>query len=214
MSPAQQSPAPVATPESGANGGAAVTARQQALARLTASRSRLRAQVVPARHAGRAGDASDGLGLRIWWRFLRRELGQTPVGLAALSWIERWWQRQPLSTAAELGAAELRATVLPVVRRHPVVALAGAALLGGALVASRRWLWSWAGRRAGAWRGSLGAWVWRQARDPAVQLLVMAWLQQMAAARPQAGGAPPEAGAQDAVQAAAAAQAPPSGPDV
>lgn len=198
---------PASAPTPGARGGLApaeaVTPRQQALARLAASRARLRAQALPAAHDGAAADT--GPGLRVWWRLLRRQLGHTPLGLAVVSWLDAWWQRQPLAAAAELGSAELRATVLPMVRRHPVAALAGAAALGAVLVASRRWLWAWAGRRAGAWRGSLGGWVWAQARDPAVQLLVMAWLQQLAAARtpgpredenPRDGGrtAPPETG--------------------
>lgn len=171
------------------------TPRQQALARLAASRARLRAQALPDAAADAAGGA-DGRGLRPWWRLLRRELGHTPLGLAALAWVERWWQRQPLAAAAQQGADEFRAAVLPVVRRHPLAALTGAMLLGGALVASRRWWWGWAGRRAGTWRGSLGAWVWRQARDPAAQLLLMSWIQQMATPRPAAdaraaGASPP-----------------------
>lgn len=183
--------------EPGPPGGSAATPRQRALARLTESRARLRAQILPGPAQGLGAPEGHGPGLRTWWRFLRRQLGRTPMGQAVWSWAQAWWRRQPLATAAELGAAELRATVLPVVRRHPVAALAGAALLGGALVASRRRLWAWAGRRAGAWRGSLGAWVWRQARDPAAQLLLMSWIQQMAAPRPaadaQAAGTSPPA---------------------
>ncbi|WP_022979890.1 hypothetical protein [Ideonella sp. B508-1] len=165
-----------------------VTPRQQALARLAASRARLRAQALPDAAADAAGGG--GRGLRPWWRLLRRELGRTPLGLAAMAWVERWWQRQPLAAAAQQGAEEFRTAVLPVVRRHPLAALAGAALLGGALVASRRWWWGWAGRRAGHWRGSLGAWVWRQASDPAVQLLLLGWIQQFSAARAAASAAP------------------------
>lgn len=168
-----------------------LTPRQQALARLAASRACLRAQALPDAAADAAGGA-DGRGLRPWWRLLRREWGRTPLGLAALAWVERWWQRQPLAAAAQQGAEEFRAVVLPVVRRHPLAALAGAALLGGALVASRRWWWGWAGRRAGSWRGSLGAWVWRQASDPAVQLLLLGWIQQFSAAR-SAASAPASA---------------------
>ena len=191
MSPAQDTAA-----EPDPAGGLAATPREQALARLTASRARLRAQVLPGPAQGFGAPEGRGPGLRTWWRFLRRQLGHTPMGLAVCSWAEAWWRRQPMAAAAELGAAELRATVLPVVRRHPAAALAGAALLGGALVASRRWLWAWAGRRAGTWRGSLGAWVWRQARDPAAQLLLLSWIQQMATPQPAAdaraaGASPP-----------------------
>lgn len=188
MSPAQDT-----ATEPGPAGGLAATPRQRALARLTESRARLRAQILPGPAQGLGAPEGRGPGLRTWWRFLRRQLGHTPMGLAVWSWAEAWWRRQPLAAAAELGAAELRATVLPAVRRHPVVALAGAALLGGALVASRRWLWAWAGRRAGVWRGSLGAWAWRQARDPAVQLLLLNWVQQMAASRSAAGAEPAQA---------------------
>lgn len=181
----------------GSSAGLAASPRQQALARLTASRARLRAQVLPGPARGPGTPEGREPGLRTWWRLLRRQWGHTPLGLALWSWADAWWRRQPLATAAELGAAELRATVLPVVRRHPLAALAGAALLGGALVASRRWLWAWAGRRAGVWRGSLGAWVWRQARDPAAQLLLMSWIQQMAAQRPAADAQAARASAPD-----------------
>ena len=190
------------------------TPRQQALARLAASRARLRAQALPDAAADAAGGV-DGRGLRPWWRLLRRELGRTPLGLAALAWVERWWQRQPLAAAAQQGAEEFRAAVLPVVRRHPLAALAGAMLLGGALVASRRWWWGWAGRRAGTWRGSLGAWVWRQASDPAVQLLLLGWIQQFSAARSAASAASAPATAQGPVSPTASepSAAPASAPD-
>jgi len=167
--------------------GLAASPRQRALARLAASRARLRAQVLPGPAPGPGTPEGREPGLRTWWRLLRRQWRHTPLGLALWSWADAWWRRQPLATAAELGAAELRATVLPVVRRHPLAALAGAALLGGVLVASRRWLWARAARGAGMWRGHLGAWAWRQARDPAVQLLLMSWVQQLAASRSAAG---------------------------
>lgn len=175
--------------------GPPATPRLRALARLASTRARLRAQVLPARRSGAVSDEDDGLAgagqaLRTWWRFLRRQLGHTPVGLAVLSWLENWWQRQPLAAAAEMGATELRATVLPLVRRHPLAAMASAALVGGALVASRRWLWAWAGRRARVWPAAMGSWVWHQARDPAIQLLLMAWLQRLMASRPEAAEAP------------------------
>jgi len=98
---------------------------------------------------------------------------------------------------------------------HWRVALAGATLLGGALVASRRWWWGWAGRRAGSWRGSLGAWVWRQASDPAVQLLLLGWIQQFSAARSAASAASAPATAQGPVSPTASepSAAPASAPD-
>ena len=59
----------------------------------------------------------------------------------ALDLASRWWRRQPAREPAHLIALSLRAVATPLVQRHPVWVLGGAASAGALLVLARPWRW-------------------------------------------------------------------------
>lgn len=129
----------------------APTPRSAALARLAASRQRLRNHLIPpppVRYRpldGRPGARSVWLkGLVTGpWRYLRDKLRGNPLGEAVVDGISQWWIRHPLRDAAETVASEAQAEWqrkgAPLVRRHPIASVLLAGLAGSALVAARPW---------------------------------------------------------------------------
>jgi len=113
-----------------------------AVAALAASRLRLRNEMLPTRHdtPGTAG----GTGSSPWqhpWRLLRQWLGASAPAALLLDGVARWWQRHPWRPAGETVVAELRASALPLIRRHPWATLGAAAAAGALLVAGRGRVW-------------------------------------------------------------------------
>ena len=109
------------------------------LLRLERSRAALRRELVPPPEPSASGP--DGLGLtgplRRWWRRLRRATQGSPLAVLASEAVQGWWQHQPWRPTATLLAGQAR----PLLRQHPVAAVAVAALAGAALVGCRPWRW-------------------------------------------------------------------------
>lgn len=170
-----------------------------ALARLNTSRSRLRQELLPAAASAAGADAGNaGRALpRRWrvllrhWRFRLRH--SVLAGVAAAS-LQTWWLQHPLRAPCETAGAELRSTVGPLVRRHPVatVLLAGAA--GAALVAWRPWRWSWVAGQVEPLPRKLGHWLMGQLSQPAVKTMLAGLLLSVLGRAATAAHPPAEAG--------------------
>ena len=167
-------------------------ARGRALARLASSRERLSLQLIPppapplcGTHAARGPLPSR---LRALWRYWRVRAHGSPVASLALGAAKRWWAVQPWRPTAEWLGREVQQASAPLVRRHPLTAVALAAALAGALVWWRPWRSALVarqgrvlGRRAKGWlkgqllqlpwqtlmAGAMALWAGRQSTDPA-----------------------------------------------
>ena len=95
-----------------------------ALERLAASRAELRAAFGPA--FANDGDAASPR---------PADAGIVQAVLA------NWWRHQPWRQTATLAADALLVMIKPVARNHPLRLMAGAALAGGLLAATRPWRW-------------------------------------------------------------------------
>lgn len=163
---------------------AGATALDAALARLAASRAQLRAELIPAPAPGagrvdaqgqpQAGPWPHSLGAL--WRRGRRALQAWPMADLAAGLLQNWWQRHPWRSTGEELAEAARHAVLPLVQRHPLSALLGAAALGVLLVAARAWRWP-ALRPARRPRAQgAGHWLAAQLANPAVQTALLSAL--------------------------------------
>lgn len=133
--------------------------------RLAHSREAIQASLMPAVQPEAADARSRHRSLADWQRLLRhqwRRLRREPVMSMAGEVAQQWWSRHPWQPAGQALYGQLRASVWPLVRRHPVASVAVAAAVGGAVVASRPWNWPWLNRRARRLPTQLGHWVWRQ----------------------------------------------------
>ena len=190
-----------------------------AQARLQASRARLRAALVPINPPGghppggghgthgavgaRSG-SDDSLwptALRLLWRRGRHKLKAWPVADLAAGLVQDWWQRNPWRRPGEIMLQQARSALLPWVRRHPGLALLGAATLGAGLVASRPWRSRPAipAKRPAAARPV--RWLLRQLMQPATQTALLSMLLLL-----QKRGSVAEPGAPATAPAAAPAQ--------
>jgi hypothetical protein len=118
----------------------------------------------------------------------------------ALTALQTWWHEHPLRVPSEALGNELRGSVGPVVRRHPIAAVLVASAAGAALVAWRPWRWPVVQRQIKPLPRSFGRWVFRQLSQPAVQAMLAAWLASSVSRGVAAAEAeddlPPEGGAQ------------------
>jgi hypothetical protein len=154
--------------------------RELALARLAASRLRLRQQMIPQRHPN---PATPNIGvfqlprrLRALWRGVRRQLRGSPVALMALSSVQNWWQRHPWRITGELVARELHGVLTPTVRRHPVAAALLAGGLGIALMRCRPWRWSLVANQLRPMPSRVGHWLLHQLTQAPGQALLSSLL--------------------------------------
>lgn len=187
-----------------------MTALDAALARLADSRARLRAELSPPADTGAGRVDAQGQpqaggwphSLAGLWRRGRRALQAWPVADLAAGLLQDWWQRHPWRSSAEALAETARHAVLPLVRRHPLSALLGAAAIGALLVVARAWRWPALrpARPAPAPAQSGGHWLAAQLANPAVQtallsalmLLVKQWSERGMPAAPTPSPAAPE----------------------
>ena len=154
-----------------------------AQARLAVSRARLRLALMPPdpdsaqANAGGVGRKPHRLGAM--WRSWRRSMHGWPLVDLALDTAHTWWQRQPLRPVGELLAVELRATALPLVRKHPLITVAAAGALGVLLVAGRPWRWPLVTRQMHRAPHRVGSWLTRQLGNASVQAsligMLMVW---------------------------------------
>lgn len=163
---------------------ASPTPLDAALARLAASRARLRAELCPPVEAGPGRvDAQGRPQASRWpqsagalWRRARRALQAWPVADLAAGLLQDWWQRHPWRRPGEELAEAARHVVLPLVRRHPLSALLGAAAVGALLVAARAWRWPALRRARPAAAQGVGHWLATQLANPAVQTALLSAL--------------------------------------
>lgn len=148
----------------------------QALARLDLSRARLRHEMIPPPPARVPPGSPLPTRLRALWRHLRRKAGGWPVAGFASAALGEWWHHHPWRPAGEMLVDEIQASALPWVRRHPVATVAGAALLGAAIVVSRPWGWPGVAERVRPMPRRLGRWLFRQFSQAPVQAALLSML--------------------------------------
>lgn len=183
-----------------------------ALSRLQASRLRLRAALIPPDPDAPASASAQTPGRRprrlgALWRSWRRSMHGWPLVDLALGTAQTWWHRQPLRPVAELLVDELRATAVPLVRKHPLLTVAAAGVLGVLLVAGRPWRWPLVAKQVQRAPQRVGGWLIRQLSQASVQAsliaLLMLWARPPAAnpAQPQPQPPVPETGTRPAAPA-------------
>lgn len=179
---------------SSAEGDAAASADDgvsEALARLRHSRQQLQAACAPARPAGDPAGGSPSA-----WE---RALQASP--LLGLLWpaLQQAWAAQPWAAGLQDLGASAREGLGPWVRRHPLAAVALAAVGGAALVACRPWRLLRPAALGASLRHQVGGWAKQALRGlgdaPAQMALgaLTAWLMnaQRTASSATAGSAPP-----------------------
>ncbi len=168
---------------------------QEALAAMQASRTVLRAELIPVseqtRHAGN-GKAS------AWersWRRWRRIGSRWPMVAAAGEAAQHWWRSHPWHDTGSLVSEGFQQHAVPMVRRHPWAALGLAAGLGAVLVAARPWHWPLVGHQLQATPRRLGRWALQQLASAPMQaaLASLLWMavQRTDAGTPNAASAEP-----------------------
>lgn len=175
---------------------------QEALAALQASRAVLRRELVPATRF--APEASEGT-FSSWqrsWRRWRRLGSRWPIAAAARDVVRGWWRKQPWHATGALAAEGLYQHAVPVVRRHPIVAIGVAAGLGALLVSVRPWRWPLVGDQLQATPRRLRSWAVNQLMSAPIQaaLASLLWMavqrQQPEAPSTAAGPVAPDAAPQ------------------
>lgn len=161
-----------------------VQAAQQALA---ASRQQLRQALLPG-----LPDTGPQASARPWaWRrFWRRTAGWPLPGLARDA-LRAWWRQQSWHATGSALVLQARDGMLPLLRRHPLQAVAIAGALGAGLVALRPWQWPWLRRQARQLPGQLSLWAWAQFNTPQVQTALAGLLAWAAQGSGGGGGAAP-----------------------
>ncbi len=161
-----------------------------ALQRLADSRLRLRQAMGGDRRDAEQARQAAGRPLprlSALWRCWRRRLRSSPLADAALTGIQAVWQHHPWRRPAEAAWLQAQASLLPTVRRYPLLTVGLVALGSAAFVASKPWRWGVVKHRFGS--RPLGAWLWTQLRRLPLEALLAQLLLMTAAARPAAGTA-------------------------
>ncbi len=73
-----------------------------------------------------------------WWS----ELRALPAASVIIDAVQAWWALHPLNATVRVVASTTLDVVRPLARRHPLLAVLGAFVLGGLLVWSRPWRWA------------------------------------------------------------------------
>ncbi len=191
--PTAASAASLAAPAPAAADGADATPDSRlalALTRLQASRAKLRAAMLP---APTEQTASAGFKLPRRWRAMWRSWTRSgPLALVAgttMSAMQSWWRRQPWYATTELAGRAVLAETTPLIRRHPVWAVALGVGVGAALVAARPWRWQAVNRRVRPLGQQLVGWALRQLSQVPVQMALAALLAQFVGQRARDGAA-------------------------
>ena len=189
-----------------------------ALLRIEASRARLRSAMLPPADSA-AADAGPGFALprrwRAMWRAFKRSGPLANVAATAAGALRSWWRSQPWYSTTEWAGRALLAEVQPMVRRHPLMAVAVGASLGAALVSARPWRWRALNRHVRPMGGHLMRWTIAQLSQVPVQMALAALLAQFVGdrARGQAGTQEVKTAAADPQQAGAAPSDPQAPPE-
>ena len=152
-----------------------------ALMRIEASRARLRSAMLPPIESS-ASDAGPGFSLPMRWRAMWRSFTRSgplaTVASTAADALGSWWRSQPWHSTGEWAGRALLAEVQPLVRRHPLMAVAVGASLGAAVVAARPWRWRALHRHVRPVGGQLMRWTIAQLSQVPVQMALAALLAQ------------------------------------
>ncbi len=109
--------------------------------RLAESRERMRQWMLHAdgrQEARRRAAAARAEGGKPAW--LDRLRSHAVLG-TVIDAVSAWWANHPLHPAVSLGSTVVRDAVAPLARRHPLATLAGAFVVGGAIVWFKPWRW-------------------------------------------------------------------------
>ena len=180
-----------------------------ALMRIEASRARLRSAMLPPPETS-ASDAGPGFSLprrwRAMWRSFMRSGPLATVASTATSALGSWWRSQPWHSTGEWAGRALLAEVQPLVRRHPLMAVAVGASLGAAAAWARPWRWRAVHRHVRPAGSHLLRWTIAQLSQVPVQMALAALLAQFVGdrARAQTGTREAPTEAADPQQASAA----------
>lgn len=157
-----------------------IPAGARALARLNASRRRLRRELLPPEpdHLPREDGGGPPLPrrMRAMFRHWKYKFRHSALGGMALTAFQTWWHDHPLRVPGEALSSELRGAVVPLVRRHPVATVLLASAAGAALVAWKPWRWPVVARHVQPLPRSFGRWAMAQLSSPAVQSILATWL--------------------------------------
>ena len=171
------------------------TLTEQAVARLERSRANLRHALTPVPPAPSTSNA---------WSFKLVEHARTwlrgtpwgtlvePLVSAAGDTLSTWWARQPWRDAALRAGDTLAADLSPWVRRHPIAAIAVAAVAGATVAASGVWRWRSLRRSGLHLAANLRRAVTGQFSSPAVQSLLLGAVLSYLAGRKQPAEVQPQ----------------------
>ena len=106
--------------------------RGTALARVEASRARLRLAMMPEVPPAEATRAAHSL---------RARLLNIPVIGGVVASVQTWWSSHPYRPAAQVASEATHAVVNPIARRHPYALVLAAAIFGAGLAWTRPWRW-------------------------------------------------------------------------
>lgn len=174
--------------------------RQHSLQRLMASRSRLRAALIPAHSQGGAAEHSGTHGsianrARALWRLVMTRSAGGSVLSTAATLLRSWWERQPWHATTALLSDAVGREVSPWVKRNPLTAVALGACAGAAVAMARPWRSELVHSQTHHMGRSAGRWMFSQLTSAPMQMAlaaaVAAWLEQRHTA--QADGSPPDA---------------------
>lgn len=73
-----------------------------------------------------------------WWT----ELRALPAASVVVDGVQAWWALHPLNATARVLTSTALDVVRPLARRHPLLAVLSAFMLGGLLAWSRPWRWA------------------------------------------------------------------------
>jgi hypothetical protein len=129
--------APASAPVQGDDAGQPPTAAE----RLAASRERMREWMLQADTRGvarRRVQAAREAGDKPAWI---DRLRAVPVVGVVLDAANAWWANHPMQPVAQLAQGVVHDSVAPLARRHPILVVSGAFLIGVAVVRWRPWRW-------------------------------------------------------------------------
>lgn len=179
-----------------------VNACDRALARIEASRSRLRAAMIPAPQAHASFDDGYKTASRRWralWRLLRSKGSLQAVVETASMAMRGWWRHQPWYPTTAVVAGAVAREAKPFIRQNPIATVAVAATLGAAAAMARPWRWGLVNSQSRQAMRGLGRWGLGQLMQAPVQMAIATalagWISQQRerpASAPDAGQ-PPDA---------------------
>ena len=109
-----------------------------AIERLTLSRERLRAAMLPPPVHSSSATAA---GLSSLTSRVSEKVKAMPGANVVIDAVEAWWEKHPLRTVTEIAAEATRKFAAPLAERNPMALVFGAVFLGAVLALLRPWRW-------------------------------------------------------------------------